>query len=120
MGLRDHERTVFIIVAVADPIMDLKLNPRSREQVERRGRLELGSGHQFEADGSRAWREKRAAVRQFAIELASPGITGSVYQGFRPVKNSVTRPKVFEKMLAIGMVLSSQDQSKHLRIARPE
>src|SRR4029077_10356401 len=52
---RNLERTVLVVVAVAHPIVDLELNPRSRQQVERCRRLELASRHPLPAYGSGAW-----------------------------------------------------------------
>ena len=49
-GERDQPGALQLVGPVAQPVVDLELDPRSREQVERRRRHEGLAGEQFQAD----------------------------------------------------------------------
>src|SRR6266511_4205093 len=68
----DDPRTVRFVLAVAEPVVHLELDPRTGEQVERRRRLELVAGQQLPAD------EARVRLEQLVLGLEGGGLEGDV------------------------------------------
>src|SRR5438105_3261893 len=53
----NFEEMVRIVITVAEPVMHHELNPGAREQIQRRGGLELIAGEQLQTDCARVWVE---------------------------------------------------------------
>ena len=93
---RDEPRVPCLVLAVAEPIVHLELDPGAGEQVERRRRLKLLAGQQFPADESRARLEQpvlRLAHGRLERDVAAEAAAEAAHQRVvevveRPVERS--------------------------------
>ena len=69
VGQLDLPRVLRLALAVAEPVVHLELEPRGREHVQRRRRLELVAGQQLAADDARIrLQQRRQRIRVRAVE----------------------------------------------------
>ena len=72
-GWRRNLEELGLRVLVHEPVVHLELNPRRRQQVQDRRRLELLAGHQLAADGARVGHEQVGGVRTPCARAGSCG-----------------------------------------------